>query len=476
MELNTRISCLLGALPALLLAAVVAGPASAAVTAPQVQLPAEGVGGQQAIDMLGPQFEAVAAWHRRSPDAFRRMLLSDPHMRLDSVGRLYAIDHLDRALAAPPVMAATTAIAYAPLDRTFELHSRPTAKRTIYLDFTGATLSDTAWNSSGGTITALPYDTDGDSGSFSDTEKQVIQNIYQRVAEDFAPFDIDVTTEEPPFGRLNRRDDADLVYGTTVLITNHSGVYECSCGGVAFVGVFDSVGDYYKPALVFYDMLGSGYEKYVAEAISHEAGHNLGLLHDGYSGGGYYPGHSTGVANPSGWAPIMGVGYYQPLVQWSQGEYATANNTEDDFAVAVSNGAPLRTDDHGDSRGTATALTVTTVGGLRRLSGAGVIGTRTDTDYFKFVGGAGPTTITVTASALEPNLDVAFRLLRSDGTEVARVSPQGTLSATMRVTLPSAGTYYIVVDGVGWDDPATKGYSDYGSLGAYKISGNVPLP
>jgi hypothetical protein len=46
-------------------------------------------------------------------------------------------------------------------------------------------------------------------------------------------------------------------------------VYSCSCGGVAYVGVFDNVGDYYKPALVFYNMLSSN-EKNIAEAISHE--------------------------------------------------------------------------------------------------------------------------------------------------------------------------------------------------------------
>ncbi len=470
------LSRLTGSLPALLLA-FVAGPAAAAAMTPQVQLPAEGVGGQQAIDMLGPNIEAVAKWHRRSPEALRQMLLNDPHMRLDAAGRLYVVDDLASALPAPPAMAAGAAVlAYAPLDRTFELHSRPTAKRTIYLDFTGATLTDTAWNGGGGSIAALPFDTDGDTNTFSDAEKQTIQNIYQRVAEDFAPFDVDVTTEEPPAGRLNRRDDADLVFGTTVLITNHNGVYSCSCGGVAYIGVFDAVGDYYKPALVFWDMLGNGNEKYVAEAISHEAGHNLGLSHDGYSGGGYYPGHSTGVASPSGWAPIMGVGYYQQLVQWSQGEYATANNTEDDFAVAVANGAPLRADDHGDSPATASALNVTTSGGLRRLSGSGLIGTRTDVDYFSFSAGAGPATLTVTASALDPNLDVTFRLLRADGTELARALPRGSLSATMRTTLPAAGVYYLAIDGGGLNNPETDGYSDYGSVGQYKVSGAVPLP
>ena len=48
-----------------------------------------------------------------------------------------------------------------PLSSTFSLHSRPGSKRTIYLDFDGATLEGTAWNSGGNTITAIAYDFDG---------------------------------------------------------------------------------------------------------------------------------------------------------------------------------------------------------------------------------------------------------------------------------------------------------------------------
>ena len=48
-------------------------------------------------------------------------------------------------------------------------------------------------------------------------------------------------------------------------------------------------------------------EKYIVEAASHEAEHDLGLSHDGTSTTGYYPGQGSGAV---GWAPIMGVGYY----------------------------------------------------------------------------------------------------------------------------------------------------------------------
>ena len=54
-----------------------------------------------------------------------------------------------------------------------------------------------------------------------------------------------------------------------------------SGGGVAYVGVWGH-SDYpakYSPALVYYDNLASG-TTYIAEAASHEFGHNLGLSHD----------------------------------------------------------------------------------------------------------------------------------------------------------------------------------------------------
>ena len=77
------------------------------------------------------------------------------------------------------------------------------------------------------------------------------------------------------------------------------------------------------PLVSAVDALGAGNEKYVAEAASHEAGHNMGLSHDGTSTAAYYGGQGSGA---TGWAPIMGVGYYKNLSQWSKGEYALANN------------------------------------------------------------------------------------------------------------------------------------------------------
>lgn len=467
---------------ALTAALALTGVASLAATAerapmPRLSLPEAGASGQRAIDLLGNRLDEVAAHYRRSPQDLRDTLLRDSLLRLDRQGRLYYVDQLEHPLPPAPdqgLQPENIRSQLAPLDQTFLLHSRAGAKRTIYLDFNGAVLTNTAWNNGGGAIVAQPFDSDGNvNTNFSDPELERIQYIWQRVAEDFAPFDIDVTTEEPSPDKLTRTNNADDIYGTTALITHNAGVYNCSCGGVAYVGVFDSVGDFYKPALVFWNMLGSGNEKYVAEATSHEVGHNLGLNHDGYSGGGYYPGHGSGE---TGWAPIMGVGYYQNTVQWSKGEYDTANNKEDDFVVIGNNGGPLRADDHGNKAATATPLTVNVNGADINLAGSGVIHTRKDKDAFSFSAGAGAGSITVTPDTRSANLDVFVKILDSAGTVVAKAKPPATLAATVNFNLPSAGTYYVIIDGVGYGSPLNTGYSDYGSLGQYVISGTAKAP
>ncbi len=437
-----------------------------------LSLPEAGAGGQRAIDLLGNRLPEVAAWYRKTPAALRDLLLKDPRVRLDRNGRLYVVEDLDRPLPQRLESDAAPA-ALAPLNQTFLLHSRAGAQRTIYLDFNGATLTGTAWNSGGNTLFAQPFDTDGNTAAFSDAELERVQYIWQRVAEDYAPFNVDVTTQEPPPASLTRTNLADQVYGTTALITNRSGVYNCSCGGVAYLGIYDDTSDFFKPALVFWDALGPGDEKYVAEATSHEVGHNLGLNHDGYSGGSYYPGHGAGE---TGWAPIMGVGYYQSLVQWSKGEYATANNQEDDFVVMQSNGAPLRTDDHGNNAGSATALVATPSGSNLLLSGAGVVERSSDKDVFSFSSGAGSATISIAPAQRSANLDVKLSIRNAAGNVIAKSNPKTALAASVSFTLPAAGTYTVTVQGTGAGAVLGTGYSKYASVGEYTVSGTVPAP
>jgi serralysin len=121
-------------------------------------------------------------------------------------------------------------------------------------------------------------------------------------------------------------------------------------------------------------------------------------------------------------------------------------------------------------------LSYTVSGSTASLSGAGVIERRTDKDFFSFQAGAGNATINVNGDARSPNLDVRLKIQNASGTAIANINPTDTLPASATVNLPSAGTYYVVVLGVGKGDVSGTGYSDHGSLGQYKISGTVPKP
>lgn len=440
---------------------------------PQLNFAERQLAGQAAVDRLGTRLAEVAGWYGKSAEGLRRELLSDRLLRLDSRGRMFVVEEMKAPLQASAAEAqlALAEGQLAPLEQTFTLHSRPGASKTIYLDFDGATLTGTAWNTNGNTLNAKPYDIDGVPTSFSSTELQRIQFIWQRVAEDYAPFDVNVTTEAPPADRLARADSNDQVYGTTVLITHNTGIYSCSCGGVAYVGVFNDTSSYYKPALVFYNTLGNGDEKAVAEAISHEAGHNVGLSHDGTASTAYYTGQGSDPA--TSWAPIMGVGYYKTIVQFSRGEYANANNKEDDFAVAQANGLPLRADDFGSTTSAAAPFpgTGATIDGVIERAG--------DADVFSITAAPGAFTASVVPAGRSANADLVLTLLDAAGTELASSNPLGALNAALAYQITAPGTYYLQVRSTGEGDPATTGYTAYGSVGNYRVfstfqSGGTP--
>jgi hypothetical protein len=353
----------------------------------------------------------------------------------------------------------------APLSQTFFLHSKPGANRIIYLDFVGYTISGTQWNTDfndGADIVAPAWDIDGDPTTFSETEQTIIQQVWYRVAEDYAPFDVDVTTEYPAAGEaaLTRSDFDDQQYGVRALISPISS-YFGNYGGIAYVGVFNDIGDTYKPALIFPEHLANG-EKYIAEAVSHEVGHTLGLSHDGTTNGAAY---YTGQGN---WAPIMGVGYYKPISQWSQGEYAAANNQEDDLSIITQTGLSYRADDFGGSRATAVPMT-----GLV-INTNGIIAHSGESDYTSYqVELAGTIQATMTPWERGSDLHAALTLYDSTGNIVTNTESvddtDGTHSASISAAV-SAGTYYLAVTGKGSGDPLIAGYTSYASLGQYTLS------
>ena len=409
------------------------------------------------------------------------------YLRFDETGGvLYADTHTVDSAGTEAIAGSTEVSAIAPED-TFRLHSRPGAAKVVFLDFDGHTITGTIWNSAAGIdpFFAKPYDTDGFPGTFNGSELSSIQEIWHRIAEDFAPFNIDVTTEDPgDFGSTTGR----LLITHSVDATGTSMPYS-SAGGVAYVGVFGSNSyQNYSPALVYYNNLGGGFPTYVAEAASHEFGHNIGLSHDGRSdpyNEGYYKGHGAGYVS---WAPVMGIGYTKNVTQWSKGEYASANNQQDDLSL-ISSKLGYRSDDHSELMSSATPLIVEADGSIwvttpetenvlaPSLVNKGVIESSADVDLFSFDADAGAVEITIQpawaafyrSDRRGANLDISATLYNLSGSVIAVSDPQDNTDALISATVP-AGSYFLAISGVG---NAVSPYSDYGSLGQYFISGSI---
>jgi hypothetical protein len=376
---------------------------------------------------------------------------------------------LQEAPAGPDTTPITTTPSY-PQSQTFLLHSRPTATRKIYLDFTGHTTTGTAWNGlwSRTSFTTPPYSIDADTATFNTAEHAAIQTVWRQMAEDFAQFDVDVTTEDPGEAGLLRTSGGDNAYGMRVIFGPDQNA--TGSGGVAYVGSFDNItaaGSPDTPCFVFAGV-GAG-AKFMTEAGSHEVGHTVGLYHDGTSALGYYPGHGSGATS---WAPIMGVGYYKDIVQWSKGDYTDANNHQDDVAVIAAY-LPALADDHGDTLVAATVVT-----GLSTQAG-GVINNAADVDLFKVFAGTGNLVITPKVALASPDLRMQIKVLNAAGTTIATYDATGTAGnmAPGPITLPvTIGNYYIRVDGIGSGADATVGYDEYGSLGYYSFTASWADP
>lgn len=371
-------------------------------------------------------------------------------------------------------------------------NSKPGAPNHIYLDFNGAIVSGKAWNSSYSVTSwnCKPFSTDGDTANFSDEEQLIMFRTWQRVAEDFAPYNVNVTTDVT-YDPVNYSGDKNKVGWLLMTDTKDKNGVDCphaGSGGVAYVDVFGRADFFssYQPAWV---AIQDAEDDTFAEVISHEFGHNLGLSHDGRGTSEYYQGHGSGELS---WGPIMGASYGRNITQWSKGGYSSATQTQDDLAI-IANKLGYRDDDHGDTPGTATELVIeadeiTIVSTKPNTDPAnanpenkGIVDQNTDFDVFSFQTGSGPISITVNtydapANTNGGNLDVYLELKDSLGDVIATADPQEITSATISVDNIAAGTYFLYVSGTDAGTPSSStpsGYTSYGSLGQYFISGTI---
>lgn len=337
-----------------------------------------------------------------------------------------------------------------------KLNSLSGAVATIFLDFDGHYVSSSVWNS-GLPLSCAP------SGM---TDLQITE-VFNRVAEDYRPFVINITTDSTVFLA------APLTSRMRVIITPTS-AWCPGVGGIAYIGSFTWGDD--TPAFVFCDRLGPNSPKMVAESCSHESGHTVGLSHQSKYGADcvtplevYSSGFGSGEV---GWAPIMGNSYYKNMSNWNNGPTPYGcTSTQDNLSIITSqNGFGYRPDDYGEALNASTYTLP-----AANFSVNGIITTNTDKDAFKFTL---PTNSNFHLTAIPgnvggnyigANLDIKLQLFNASGTLINTYDPPATMDVTVD-TILTAGTYYILIDGTG-----NVNTSAYGSLGSYTISGNSSI-
>ncbi|MEC8557313.1 MAG: FG-GAP repeat protein [Planctomycetota bacterium] len=383
-----------------------------------------------------------------------------------------------------------------------KLESNPGARHTIYLDFnghgTGHWLDRRRHRSPGFTLDQSVNRRDDVYGRMNVTEVAMIEDIWSTVAEDFAAFDVNVTTHRPE----SRRFDRVAIGGSAPGWADGApGIHRRFDNDLTWVWP-ESVSGYSNFAFG----LGNDLALYTGNLASHEQGHELGLDHKSEEGIERTERMSSATRDRSvssrcyrseysdggpTWNPIMGTFYDGQRTIWTQAHMnlpdsttmpttsmrgtetitttktksrrRTDGNNELSFLRRVLGARP---DDHGDSLGAAT--------NLRGNIAVGNIEWKEDVDAFILdVTPRNSLEVRVDVAEMAPNLDLLLSIYEVDrnGREHLILHDAGSVDrldaeATIRLSANAKQILILVT---------SRGVFD-GDLGTYVIRTNEFSP
>lgn len=347
------------------------------------------------------------------------------------------------------------------------LNSFPGAAASLYLDFNGHT--DPLVIDNTGTphvnVDTPPFDTDGNINSFSPAEMQQMYEIWQYVAEDFLPFNLNVTTVQPP-------SFAPLVAERIAIGGSGAWLGAPGTPGIYIPNGFSTLPGPTATSFLFSNVFTT--TKSIGDGASFLAGRSFGLDAQSEWAGAilvnlYYPGL------PDGTAPLVGDASFSPNNRslWWYGTSLSATTFQDDMSVIASalNGFGYRADDYGN-----TTVTAFQTGNANNQSYnfavTGQINTPTDPDVFRFSARLGIINISVTVPVPYNNLDVKATLLDVNGNVLVVSNPTNSFDATITYSPTYIGDYFLVVESSGPSANATA--TNVGAnVGSYSVSTNI---